>query len=87
MKAENDDSQKAQRFDVRVVILVHNNMRSLSEASNFKEIRQLKLELSPQALFSPAVVPSVYHIFGPLKITSRRQRFAIDDEVEAAVRI
>jgi hypothetical protein len=67
------------------VFLVHINTRSHSEASTFEEIRQLKLELFPQALYSPDVAPSVSHMFGPLKVTSYRQRFATDDEVEVAV--
>lgn len=45
------------------------------------------MELFPQALYIPDVAPSVYHLFEPLKITSHRQRFAVDDEVEVTMRM
>jgi len=45
------------------------------------------MELFPQALYSPDVAPSVYHMFGSLKATSHGQRFVIDDEVEVVERM
>jgi hypothetical protein len=51
----------------RGVLLLLNNTLPHFMAAAIEAIRQLKFELLPHPLHSPDLVPSDYHVFGPLK--------------------
>ena len=55
-------------------------------AHTLETVKQLKWEAMEHPPYSPDLVSSDFHLFGPLKIALRGRRFSCDDDVKAAVR-
>ena len=68
------------------VLLNHDSARPLTAAVTVEAVQQLGLELLQHSPYSLYLVPSDYHIFGPLKEALRGRRFTSDEEVKEAVR-
>jgi histone-lysine N-methyltransferase SETMAR len=62
-------------------VLHHDNAQATQE-----RIRELQWKLLQHPPYSPDLVPSGFHLFGPLKNHLGGKRFADDEEVEIVVR-
>jgi histone-lysine N-methyltransferase SETMAR len=69
----------------REVLLRHNNIRPHTARATQERIQELQWELLEHPPYSPDLVPSDFHLFGPLKIHLVGKRFA-DEEVETEIR-
>ena len=67
------------------VLLHHDNARPHTAAGTVETVQQLGFELLEHPPYSLDLVPSDYHIFGPLKGALRGHRFTSDEEVKEAV--
>jgi len=63
------------------ILLLHDNARPHTAAHTLKTLKQLQWEAMEHPAYSPNLVPSDFHLFGPLK---NARRFSCDD-VKAAV--
>ena len=61
------------------VILHHDNAKLV------QTINELGWKLLPHPPYSPDLVPSDFHLFGPLKACTRGTKFKSDDEVKSVV--
>ena len=66
-------------------MLLHDNSRPRIAAHTAEMLQKLKFEVMAHPLYSPDLVPSDYHLFGPLKEALRDCLFTSDQEVEEAV--
>jgi hypothetical protein len=62
-------------------VLLHDNARPHTAET----LRKLKFDVMAHPPYSPELVPSDYHSFGPLKEALRGRRFTSDQEVKEAV--
>jgi hypothetical protein len=67
------------------VCLLHDNPRPPTAAATVWIIRELRYECIPHPPYSPNLVPSDFHVFGPLKGALSGTQFQNDDEVRSAV--
>jgi len=65
--------------------LLHDNARPHTAAHTVDTLRDLKFEVLKHPPYSPDLVPSDSHLFGPMKEHLRGHKFADDDEVMEAV--
>jgi histone-lysine N-methyltransferase SETMAR len=70
----------------RGVLLHHDNARPNTVRATQEIIQELQWELLEHPPYSPDLVPSDFHLFGPLKKLHGGKRFADDEEVETEVR-
>jgi hypothetical protein len=63
---------------------LHDNPRPPAAAATVWTIRELRYECIPHPSYSPNLVPSDFHVFGPLKDALSETQFQ-DDEVRSAV--
>jgi hypothetical protein len=68
------------------VLLHHDNSRLHTARATQERIQELQWELLEHVHCSPDLVPSDFHLFGPLKNHLGGKRFADDEEVETEVR-
>jgi len=66
------------------ILLLHENARPYTAAHMLETLKQLKWEAMEQPAYSLDLVPSDFHLLGPLKNALRGRRFSCDD-VKAAV--
>jgi histone-lysine N-methyltransferase SETMAR len=66
------------------VLLLHNDHPS-SVAHTKESLQELKFKALDHPPYSADLIPSDFHLFGPLKEALRGCRFADDDEVKEAV--
>jgi len=64
------------------VLLLHDNTCLHTAAHTLETLKQLKWEAMEHPAYSPNLVPSDFHLFGPLK---NARRFSCADDVKAAV--
>ena len=67
------------------VLLLHDNARPHTAHLTINTIRQLNWEVLEHPAYSSDLVPSVFHLCGPLMNALRSWRFAANDEVKEAV--
>ena len=67
------------------VLLHYDNARPHIAAATVQTVQQLGFKLLQHPPNSPGLVPSDYHIFGPLKEALRGRRFTSDEGVKEAV--
>lgn len=67
------------------VSFLQDNARPHTAALTRETLESLKWNVLPHPPYSPDLAPSDFHLFGPLKEFLGGQKFATDDEVEAAV--
>jgi histone-lysine N-methyltransferase SETMAR len=70
----------------RGVLFHHSNARSHTARAIQERIQELQWELLEHPSYSPNLVPSDFHMFGPLKNHLGGKRFADDEEIETKVR-
>ena len=63
------------------VCLLHNSARPHTATATVSTIEELWFECIPHPLYSPNLVPSDFHIFGPLKYVLSGLQFWDNDEV------
>ena len=63
----------------------HDNARSHTAAQTVLTINNLGWELLPHPPYSPDLVRSDFHLFGPLEEFTRGMKFESDDEVKSVV--
>jgi hypothetical protein len=66
-------------------MLLHDNARPRTVAHTVDTLRALKLEVLKHPPYSPDLVPSDFHLFGPMREHLRCQKFVDDNEVMEAV--
>jgi hypothetical protein len=66
-------------------LLHEGNARPHTAAHTVDTLRALKFEVLKHPPYSPDLVPSDFHLFGPLKELLRVQKFANDNEIMEAV--
>ena len=67
------------------IVLLHDNARPHTAAYTVETLQKLEFEAVAHPLYSPDLVPSDYHLFGPLKEALRGRRFTTDQELKEAV--
>jgi histone-lysine N-methyltransferase SETMAR len=67
------------------VLLHHDNARPHTAAATVETVQQPGFERLQHPPYSPDLVLSDYHIFGPLKEALRGRRFTSDEEVKEAM--
>jgi len=67
------------------IVLLHDNARLHTAAYTVETLQKLEFEAVAHPLYSPDLVPSDYHLFGPLKEALRGRRFTTDQELKEAV--
>jgi histone-lysine N-methyltransferase SETMAR len=67
------------------VLLLHDNARTHTVGATQERIQELQWELLEHPPYSPDLVPSDFHLFGPLKSHVGGRRFKDDEEVETEV--
>ena len=67
------------------VVLLHDNARPLTATHTAETLRKLLFEVMARPPYSPALAPSEYRLFDPLKEALRGRRFTSDQEVKEAV--
>jgi histone-lysine N-methyltransferase SETMAR len=67
------------------VALLDDNARPHTAAHTLKTLRHLNFEVLEHPPYSLDLVPSDYHLFGPLKDALRGRHFASDEEVKEVV--
>ena len=67
------------------VLLLHNNACPRTAAYTVDTLHTLKFEVLKHPPYSPDLVPSDFHSFGPMKEHLRGQKFADDSKVMEAV--
>ena len=76
---------KRRRLLSKSVVLLHDNVRPHTAAHTAETLRKLKLEVKAHPPYNPVIVPSDYHLFGPLKGALKSGRFTSDQEVKEAM--
>jgi hypothetical protein len=76
---------KHQGLISKKVLLLHNNSRHHTAVHTVDTLRALKFEVLKHPPYSPDLLPSDFHLFGPLKEHLRGQKFADDNVVMEAV--
>jgi len=66
------------------ILLLHDNTCPHTTAHTLETLKQLKWEAVEHPAYSPDLVPSDFHLFGPLKEPLKGRRFSCDD-VKAVV--
>ena len=67
------------------VLLQHDNAQPHTACSTVATIQNLSFECLPHPPYSPALAPSDFHVFGPLKKAMGGKSFRFDKEVQQAV--
>jgi len=67
------------------VLLQHDNARPHTARSTVATIQDLSFECLLHPPYSPDLVPSDFHVFGPLKEAMGGKSFTSDEEVQQAV--
>jgi len=67
------------------VLLWHDNVRSHTAIHTFQTLVKLGFTVFEHPAYSPDLVPSDYHLFGPLKDALRGCRFTSDEGVKKVV--
>ena len=67
------------------VVLKHVNAHLNTAAHTAETLRKVKFEVMVHPPYDPDLVPSDYHLFGPLKEALRGHRFTSDQGVEETV--
>jgi histone-lysine N-methyltransferase SETMAR len=65
--------------------LLQDNPRAPTAAATVSTIQELRFECIPHSPYSSNLVPSDFHVFGPLKAALNGTQFQDDDEVRSAV--
>jgi hypothetical protein len=60
-------------------LLLHDNARPHTAAHTLETLKQLKWEAMEHPAYSSDLVPSDFHLFGPLKEALKGRRFSGDD--------
>ena len=60
------------------IVLLHDNARPHTAAHTGETLRKLKFKVMAHPPYSPDLVPSDYHVFGPPKEVLRDRRFSSD---------
>ena len=68
------------------VIPLYDNTWPHTARLTLETVEQLGIEVLPHPPYSPDLVPSDYHLFGPMKKMLGGQKFASDTEVQSVVR-
>ena len=78
---------KAPRIlDVDNVVILHDNARPHVAIRTADKLRSFHWESLDHPPYSPDLVPSDFHVFGPLKEFLAGQRFTCNDKAKTAVR-
>jgi len=67
------------------IVLLHDNACPHTAAHTVETLQKLKFQILANPPYSPDLVPSDYHLFGPLKEALRGWRFNSDQELKEAV--
>jgi histone-lysine N-methyltransferase SETMAR len=70
----------------RGILLHHDNARPHTPQAIQKRIQELQWELLEHPPYRPDLIPSDFHLFGPLKNHFGGKRFADDEQVETELR-
>jgi hypothetical protein len=71
---------------VKSVCLLHDNARPHTAAVTTGTMEEMHWEVLPHLAYRCDLMPSDFHLFGPLKEVLERNRFGVDDEVKVFVR-
>ncbi|PNF34176.1 hypothetical protein B7P43_G17865, partial [Cryptotermes secundus] len=67
------------------VVLLHDNARPHVANRTAARLQSFGWEIMEHALYSLDLIPSDYHVFGPMKKFLAGQRFISDDDTKTAV--